>query len=87
MVIFALSFLCLQNQEADYFEVIDFVAPEEVVLEVGGLLPLEDALLIATRRGEIWRVDDAFGSKPIFSLWAEGLQEPLGLLAHDGCPL
>ena len=84
MVIFALSILCLQNQEADYFEVIDFVAPEEVVLEVGGLLPLEDALLIATRRGEIWRVDDAFGSKPIFSLWAEGLQEPLGLLAHEG---
>ena len=34
MVIFALSILCLQNQEADYFEVIDFVAPEEVVFGV-----------------------------------------------------
>ena len=84
MVVLPIFLLALQNSEADYFEIIDFIPPEGVLLEVSGLLSQEEALYIATRRGEVWRVEEPLGGSPNFSLWAEGLQEPLGLLAHDG---
>lgn len=42
-----------------------------------------DVLFAATRRGEVWRIADVDGA-PQPTLWAEGLHEPLGLLAHDG---
>ena len=70
--------LALQASEADYFEIVDFTAPEGVLLEVSGLLPSNEDLYIATRRGEIWHVKNALSKSPRFSLWAEGLQEPLG---------
>ena len=55
--------------------------PEGIVLEAGGLLELPDgALLVSTRRGEVWRIEEPAGPEPRFQLFAEGLQEPLGLL-------
>lgn len=70
--------------EARYVAIENVALPPDVVLEVGGLVVRERALFVATRRGEIWRVDDAAGAAPRATLWAEGLQEPLGLLDHDG---
>jgi hypothetical protein len=43
-----------------------------------------DDTFVCTRRGEVWRITDAGGAEPKCSLWAEGLQEPLGLLDLDG---
>ena len=71
--------------EADFYRLVDLPAPEEVVLEVGGLIaPGEGVIYAATRRGEVWKIDDAYSESPEFTLWLDGLQEPLGLLAHDG---
>ena len=71
--------------EASYYRLVDLNAPEDVVLEVGGLLVEGDSVVYAaTRRGEIWKIDDAYSDAPLFSLWIDGLQEPLGLLAHEG---
>lgn len=71
--------------EGDYYRLVDLNAPEDVVLEVGGLIaPGEGLLYAATRRGEVWRIEDAYGDEPVFSLWLDGLQEPLGLLQLDG---
>lgn len=67
-----------------YVEIVDLELPPDCVLEVGGLAVRGDDLFVATRRGEIWRIADAHGAAPQFSLWAEGLQEPLGLLDRDG---
>ena len=81
----AVAALPQQPQESDYYEVIDVTIPDEVVLEVGGIEQIgPETLLACTRRGEVWRIDDFRSETPEFSLWADGLQEPLGLLSHQG---
>lgn len=70
--------------ESDHYALVDVPIPEGVVLEVGGLLPLADGrLLVCTRRGDLWALDDPLSETPAWSLWADGLAEPLGLLAGD----
>lgn len=86
LVMAALALAPQQTQsEADYYEVIDVVIPDDVVLEVGGIEQIgPETLLACTRRGDVWRIDDFRSATPEYSLWANGLQEPLGLLAHEG---
>src|SRR5262245_33454564 len=67
-----------------YVEIRTVELPDDVVLEVGGLAQRGDDLFACTRRGEIWRIANASGDAPKCTLWAEGLQEPLGLLDVDG---
>jgi hypothetical protein len=71
-------------EEARYLAIDTVPLPADVVLEVGGLVVRGDDLFVATRRGEIWRIAAAASEAPRASLWAEGLQEPLGLLELDG---
>jgi hypothetical protein len=84
------EFLMLATQlaapgEAELWPAVECAAPQGVALEVGGLLPLAAGELLAcTRRGEVWRIERAWTGAPKFSLWCDGLQEPLGLLAHEG---
>lgn len=86
LVLAALALAPQQAQsEADYYEVIDVVIPDDVVLEVGGIEQIgPETLLACTRRGDVWRIDDFRSATPEYSRWANGLQEPLGLLAHEG---
>ncbi len=71
--------------EADYYRIVDVPYPEDVKLEVSGLMARGDGqVLAATRRGEVWLIRDAYGEQPEFQLYAQGLQEPLGLLEHEG---
>ncbi|KAA3612431.1 MAG: hypothetical protein DWQ01_04610 [Planctomycetota bacterium] len=72
-------------QESDYYRIVDVPIPDDLVLEVGGLLSLPDrTVLAATRRGEIYAIRGLEGEQVEFQLFAQGLQEPLGLLAHEG---
>lgn len=83
----AIAFCDEGASEEDYYEVISLPAPEGCVLEVGGIALLPDGRpIVCTRRGEMYVVDHAYGdgSDAKYTLWAEGLQEPLGLLVHDG---
>jgi len=67
--------------EDEMYAVRDIPIPESVVLEVGGLLSAaDDRVYVCTRRGDLWAVDDASAQDPRWSLWADGLAEPLGLL-------
>ena len=87
MLSFALCSLLASPQGGpaeSLLDIVDLKQPPEVVLEVGGLAPVGKDLLVATRRGEVWLVRDAHGADPRYQLWAEGLQEPLGLLEHEG---
>lgn len=70
--------------EASYVEIVDVPLPDDVVLEVGGLVAEGAVVYAATRRGEVWRIDAATSAEPEAKLWAEGLLEPLGLVRHDG---
>ncbi len=75
------------DEEGYYYQRITLPIPEGIELEVGGLDVLEDGRpVVATRRGEVWIVDGAYGTEPEpeFTRFARGLHEPLGLLAKDG---
>jgi len=77
-----------QPSEADYYPIVDIAIPADIVLEVGGIVVLDDGRpLVCTRRGEVFVIENAYGrdaGPPTFKLWAQGLHEPLGLLAHNG---
>ncbi len=72
-------------KEDAFFEITKLVAPEGLILEVGGLTTLPDGnLAIATRRGDIFIVENPTGNKPYFRKFASGLHEILGLAYKDG---
>jgi glucose/arabinose dehydrogenase len=71
--------------EADFYAVTTLAIPEAAFLEVGGLEWLPDGrLAVASRRGEIWMVADPTGAKPVWTRFAHGLHEVLGLTWKDG---
>ncbi len=73
--------------EADYYEIVTLPIPEGLDLEVSGIALLPDGRpLLCTRRGEVYVVENAYSSDPqdvVFHKFAEGLQEPLGLLVQE----
>ena len=74
--------------ENAYYTVERYTTPEGERLEVGGLDFLPDGrLAVSTRRGQVWLVEDALAEDPgdaRFELFAEGLQEGLGLAVVGG---
>ena len=74
--------------ENDYYRMVTLPIPEHVVLEVGGLETLPDGrLAVATRRGEVWLVENPGGlngGRPHFTRFAHGLHEALGLSYRNG---
>lgn len=74
--------------EADYYELQTFTTPDGAVLEVGGMGFLPDgSMAVSTRRGEVWLVDGALGDNVAdaeYTMFANGLQEGLGLNVVDG---
>ena len=76
------------QSEADYWTVYYLTPPSGEVLEVGGIDFLPDGrLIVSTRRGQVWIIDDPLAEDPAdagFTLFAEGLWEGLGLNVHDG---
>ena len=73
------------NDESKYYEVVDIPTPEGVLLEVGGLVagPGEGVVYVSTRRGDIWKIENTYSETPKFTLFSDGLQEPLGLQWHN----
>ncbi len=74
--------------ENDYYRLIPFEIPKEIMLEAGGIELLPDGkLAVSTRRGEIWLVDTPFADPPKDVKWtrfAHGLHEVLGIAQRDG---
>lgn len=76
------------EKEDDFYKLISLPVPEDVILEVGGMVTLPDgSLAICTRRGEVWIVSNPYISgpeRPTYKRFASGLHEPLGLAYKDG---
>ncbi|MEX2569069.1 MAG: c-type cytochrome [Cyclobacteriaceae bacterium] len=71
--------------EEDYFKIMKVSTPEGILLEVGGLTVMPNGNLgVATRRGEIYIVENPTGQRPYFRKFASGLHEILGLNYHNG---
>ncbi|HLL94109.1 MAG TPA: c-type cytochrome [Spirosoma sp.] len=72
-------------KEEDFYKILKVSAPEGTLLEVGGLTVLPDGSLgVATRRGDVWIVENPTSRKPFFRKFASGLHEILGLTHKDG---
>ena len=72
-------------KEEDFFKIAKVPAPEGVLLEVGGLTLLPNGSLgVATRRGDVFVVENPTSSRPYFRKFASGLHEILGLHFEEG---
>jgi glucose/arabinose dehydrogenase len=76
------------SEESRHYRMLTILEPEGVVLEVGGLDVMPDGRpIVATRRGEVWIINDADADPPFsceFTRFAFGLHEPLGATWRDG---
>lgn len=74
--------------EDDYYRIVTIPAPEDVLIEAGGVATLPDGrIAVATRRGDVWVIENPGmenGGAPRYTLFASGLHEALGLLYKDG---
>ncbi|MCC6408715.1 MAG: DUF1080 domain-containing protein [Planctomycetes bacterium] len=74
--------------ESAFYSVDYLVPPDGSRVEVGGMDFLPDGrLVVSTRRGQVWLVSNPLAADPKdakFALFAEGLQEGLGLRVIDG---
>lgn len=76
-----------QPTEDDYYKIITLPAPEDILLEVGGVTTLPDGrIAVCTRRGDVWTIENPYmedGKPPRYKLFASGLHEALGLAYKD----
>lgn len=72
-------------KEQDYFKISNIPVPEGLVLEVGGITSMPNGnVALATRRGDVYIIENPTGDQPYFRKFAVGLHEPLGLIYKDG---
>lgn len=72
-------------KEEDFFRIAKLSAPEGTILEVGGLTVMPNGNLgVATRRGDVFIVENPTSARPYFRKFASGLHEVLGLAYKDG---
>lgn len=87
IVVLLMNACAIGASENDYYKIVSFPIPNEIVLEVGGILPLKDGrAMVCSRRGEVYIVEGAYGdaAQVKFEQWTFGLAQPLGLLEHGG---
>jgi hypothetical protein len=79
----ATATLASAESEDDYYRIITLPVPAGITLECGAFeFGENDTLLVATRHGDIWVVENALSDPPEqleFRLFASGLHEVLGL--------
>jgi cytochrome c551/c552 len=72
-------------KEEDFYKIMTLPVPEGVLLEVGGVCMMPTgSLAIATRRGDIWIVENPTARTPFFKKFASGLHEILGIVYQNG---
>ena len=81
----AISYAQESPKEEDFFKINKLRSPEGTLLEVGGLCTMPDGnLAIATRRGDVYIVENPTSPKPYFRKFASGLHELLGIAYKNG---
>ena len=72
-------------KEDAFYNIQDIDIPENIMLEVGGMVfNSKGDLGVVTRQGELWEISNLQSSTPTYSRYAHGLHEPLGLNWKDG---
>lgn len=72
-----------KQKESEIYPIISVPVPQNIALEVGGMVFLpNDELAVATRHGEVWIISNPYmkdGLQPKYRLFAQGMHEVLGL--------
>src|SRR5437868_3533629 len=72
--------------EDDYYKIITIPIPDDIVLECGGLEVLPDGtLVVSTRRGDTYFVENANGDPPDdvkFTKWTTGMHEVMDFASN-----
>lgn len=88
LLLMPLDLVAEMPTEADYYPITRFQVPPGVVLEASSFQMLPSGqLAVASRRGEIWLVNDPFAAEidaSHFTRFAHGLHEVLSLAERDG---
>ncbi len=86
LLILSLNALAQESpKEEDFYKLVTLPVPEGILLEVGGVCMMPSgSLAIATRRGDIWVVNNPSSRAPHFKKFASGMHEILGLVYKDG---
>ena len=75
------------EEESRYYRLVDIPLPDELAVEAGSfeVMPDQERLAIATRRGDIFLVEGAFDKypEPKFKIFASGLDEIFGMAFRD----
>lgn len=72
-------------KEEDFYKIVTLPVPEGIILEIGGLVMMPNgSIALATRRGEVWIVENPSSKNPYFKKFASGLHEILGLAYKEG---
>ena len=76
------------EEESKYYKLVDVPLPKELAVEAGSfeVMPDQERLAIATRRGDILLATGMFDEhpKPEFQKFASGLDEVFGMAYRDG---
>lgn len=79
------SVVAQKPTENDYYKIITLPVPEGTLLEVGGVVTLPSGdVALATRRGDVWIIENPSSLLPNFRKFASGLHEILGLAYKNG---
>jgi glucose/arabinose dehydrogenase len=74
--------------EEEFYKIVNIPIPPEFVVEVSALEVMPDGkVAVGTRRGDIFMLDNAYADpadKVVFTRWATGLHEIMGLAQRDG---
>ncbi len=86
--LFMIASALLVADESTYYTVETIPSPPGEVIEIGGMDMLPDgSLVLSTRRGRVWIVENPSADNPADATWhlfADGLAEGLGLKVVDG---
>ena len=76
------------EEEAKYYKLVDIPLPKELAVEAVSfeVMPDQNELAVATRRGDLFLVEGVFDKypKPNFRSFASGLDEVFGMAYRDG---
>lgn len=76
------------EEESKYYELVDVPLPKALAIEAGSfeVMPDQNRLAIATRRGDILVAEGVFDQhpQPVFKKFASGLDEVFGMGYRDG---
>lgn len=86
-LLFTLPLAAEAPKESDYYRITPIPAPAGAVIEGGAIEMLPDGrVAVCTRRGQVWMIANAAAhpdKTATWTLFAEGLHEPLGLAWRD----